>query len=41
MNWQPPSFERYQFAGKRSQAVVATSTPEGWDTTGIHSATIE
>jgi hypothetical protein len=35
MNWQPPSFERHQFAGRRAKAVSAIYRPDGWDTTGI------
>jgi hypothetical protein len=35
MNWQPPSFERHQFAGRRAKVVSAVYRPDGWDTTGI------
>lgn len=35
MNWVPPSFDRFQFAGKRTKAVSARKTRTGWDTTGI------
>jgi hypothetical protein len=33
--WQPPAFDKHQFAGRRSRAVSAHYTPEGWETTGI------
>lgn len=35
MNWQPPAFDKHQFAGRRSRAVSAIYRPDGWDTTGI------
>ena len=33
--WVEPQYDKHAFAGKRSKAVSATKTPEGWDTTGI------
>jgi hypothetical protein len=33
--WQPPAFDKHQFAGRRSKAVSARYTPQGWETTGI------
>jgi hypothetical protein len=35
VNWQPPAFDKHQFAGRRSRAISARYTPEGWDSTGI------
>jgi len=35
MNWQPPSYDRHQFADRRAKAVHATYSPDGWNTTGI------
>jgi len=33
--WGEPSFDQNQFAGRRTKAVKATQTREGWDTPGI------
>ena len=33
--WQPPRFDKHQFAGRRTRAVSARYTPEGWETPGI------
>jgi hypothetical protein len=35
MAWHEPRFDQHQFGGRRSNAVNARKTREGWDTTGI------